>query len=209
MADESILVQRSPEWLLAVCGSLGASRVGSAIAKLKTGARAKSSEDMMYEIAAERLTRRARGWENAAKWGAEHEPEARAAYSFLTNESVREIGLIPHPTIANAHASPDGLVGDDGGVELKCPTSATHLRTLVAGAVPEDHLPQLHWSMACSGRRWWDFVSFDPRFPGDLQMFVRRVQRDDAIIARMEADVRSFLADVEAVLTAVDDRGAP
>ena len=204
MNDE--LVQRTPEWLLAVCGSLGASRVRDATARLKNGARGKTSEDLMYEIAAERLTRQAKGWGNAAKWGSEHEAEGRSRYGFLTNLPVREIGMIPHPTIANAHCSPDGLVGDEGGVEIKCPTSATHLRTLVAGEVPEDHLPQVHWNMACSSRRWWDFVSFDPRFPGNLQIFVTRVQRDDAIIARMEGEARAFLEEVEEILKALDIR---
>ena len=130
------LVQRTPEWLLAVCGSLGASRVRDATARLKNGARGKTSEDLMYEIAAERLTRQAKGWGNAAKWGNEHEAEGRSRYGFLTNLPVREIGMIPHPTIANAHCSPDGLVGDEGGVgDQLARTSATHLRTLVAGEV--------------------------------------------------------------------------
>lgn len=194
-------------FLQARCGSLGASKVRDAFARLKKGERAKASEDLMYEIAAERLTHVPARRVNALHWGVEHEAEARAAYAFLTNAAVVKVGLIPHPTIANAHCSPDALCGDDGGLELKCPTSATHLRTLLADAVPEEHLPQCHWSMACTGRSFWDFVSYDPRFEDDrLQFFMKRVMRDEAAIASMEAEARAFLAELEDKLIALDAR---
>ena len=143
---------------------------------------------------------------NALYWGVEHEAEARATYAFLTNEPVVEVGLIPHPTIPNAHCSPDALVGDDGGLEVKCPTSATHLKTLLADAVPEEHLPQILWNLACSGRRFWDFVSYDPRFPDGLQFFVKRVERDQAAIEAMEKEARAFLAELEDKLKALEKR---
>jgi putative phage-type endonuclease len=201
------LAQRSDDWFIARLGSLGASQIGDALSRLKRGGeRTKAALDVMYELAAERLTHEPARQVNARQWGVDHEPEARAAYAFLTNDPVVQVGLIPHPTIPNAHASCDALVGDDGGLEIKCPTSATHLRTLIDGVVPEDHLPQIHWSMACAERAWWDFVSYDPRFPSDMQFFVRRVARDEAAIARMEDEARAFLAELEMKLKALDQR---
>jgi putative phage-type endonuclease len=199
--------QRSDEWFEARCGSLGASKIGVAIARLKrSGDRTAAALDYMYELAAERITNVPAKRSNPLWWGKEHEDEARASYAFLTNLPVIKIGLIPHPTIANAHASPDSLVGDEGGLELKCPTSATHLRTLLDDVVPEDHLPQVHWAMACSGRQWWDFVSYDPRFPSDMQLFVKRVLRDEAAIATLEAEARLFIGEVNAKLDDLYER---
>jgi putative phage-type endonuclease len=199
--------QRSDEWFEARCGSLGASKIGVALSRLKrSGERTAAAEDYLYELAAERITGVPAKRSNPMYWGRDHEDEARASYAFLTNLPVIKIGLIPHPTIERAHASPDSLVGDEGGLELKCPTSATHLRTLLSGQVPEDHLPQVHWSLACSGRAWWDFVSYDPRFPDPLQFFQKRVMRDETIIAGMEADAREFLAELEDKLKALDGR---
>jgi hypothetical protein len=197
-------------FLQARCGSLGASTIGKALTRYKSSKksdeRPKEALDLMYEIAAERLTHVPAKKVNALWWGREHEEEARSSYAFLTNLPVVKVGPIPHPTIANAHASPDSLVGDDGGLELKCPTSATHLKTLLADAIPEEHLPQIHWNLACSGRAWWDFVSYDPRFPEGLQFFQQRVMRDEAEIARMEAEAIAFLAELENKLKALDAR---
>jgi YqaJ-like viral recombinase domain len=205
------LVQRSPEWFDARCGSLGASVIGKALTRYKdpkkSAERPKEALDLMYEIAAERLTGIPARQVNALRWGNEHEAEARATYAFLTNAPLVRVGLIPHPTILNAHASPDSLIGDEGGLELKCPTSATHLKTLLTEEVPEDHLPQCYWGMACSGRAWWDFCSYDPRFTDDRQhIFVKRVERDEAIIATMEAEARAFLAELEDKLMRLDRR---
>ena len=203
---EAELVQRSDEWFAARAGSLGASRIGVALARLKRlGERTAAAVDAMYELAAERITGVPARRVNPMYWGAEHEDEARRAYAFLTNLPVVKIGLIPHPTIEGAHASPDSLVGDEGGLEIKCPTSATHLRTLLERDVPEDHLPQIHWALACSGRAWWDFVSYDPRFPDPLQFFQRRVMRDDTIIAGMEADARDFISELGSKLVRLEE----
>jgi putative phage-type endonuclease len=193
--------QRSDEWFEARCGSLGASKIGVALGRLKrSGERNAAAMDLLYELAAEQLTGVPAKRSNPMYWGRDHEDEARASYAFLTNLPVVKIGLIPHPTIPDAHASPDSLVGDEGGLELKCPTSSTHLRTLLEQAVPEDHLPQVHWALACSGRAWWDFVSYDPRFPDGLQFFQRRVMRDEATILTLEAEARDFLGEVESKL---------
>lgn len=202
--------QRSPEWFQARTGSLGASKVKDAFAKLKkSGDRQQVAVDLMYELAAERLTGVPAKRVNALSWGRDHEDEARASYAFLTNLEVVKIALIPHPTIANAHASPDSLVGDEGGLEIKCPTSATHLKTLLEDAVPEEHLPQVYWNLACAGpsRRWWDFVSYDPRFiDPELRLFVKRVARDDKAIAALEAEAVSFLEEVDGKLADVRGR---
>jgi hypothetical protein len=202
--SDADLVQRSPEWIAARVGSLGASKIGDALSRLKRGDRTAAAESLMYEIAAERLTGQPARQVNARQWGVDCETQARETYAFLTNLPVVQVGLIPHPTIPNAHCSPDALVGDDGGLELKCPTSATHLKTLLADAIPDEHLPQIFWSMAVTGRAWWDFMSHDPRFPPSLQTFIRRVHRDEAAIAAMEAETIAFLAEVEEKLKALD-----
>lgn len=192
-------------FLQARCGSLGASRIADALSTLKrSGDRTKAAIDLMYELAAERLTGVPAKRVNAMYWGAQHEEEARASYAFLTNLAVVKVGPIPHPAIEGTHASPDSLVGDDGGLEIKCPTSSTHLQTLLADAVPEDHLPQIMWNMACAQRAWWDFVSYDPRFPDALQFFVKRVMRDEEAIARMEAEARDWLDELGGKLLKLD-----
>lgn len=194
-------------FLQARCGSLGASKIGVALARLKrSGERTKEAFDLMYEIAAEQLTGVPAKRVNALWWGKEHEDEARRSYAFLTNLAVVKVGPIPHPTILHAHASPDSLVGDDGGLEIKCPTSSVHLQTLLADAVPEDHLPQIQWNMACTGRAWWDFVSYDPRFPDALQFFQERVWRNEQEIATMENQARAWLDELGGKLLALEAR---
>ena len=189
--------QRTPEWHAARLGKVTASRVADVIAKTKTGWGA-SRANLMADLIVERLTGQpASTFTNAAmEWGTEQEPAARAAYSARTGELVEEAGFIDHPRVASSGASPDGLVGDDGLVEFKCPNTATHLDTLLAGAVPNKYVTQMQWQMACTGRKWCDFVSFDPRLPEHLRMFVKRVERDDALIAGLEADVTAFLEEL-------------
>lgn len=202
--------QRSPEWFQARVGSLGASKMKDAIARLKKGGgRMAVATDLMYELAAERLTGVPAKRVNPLVWGRDHEDEARDAYAYLTNLEVVRIGLIPHPTIPHAHASPDSLVGDTGGLEIKCPTSATHLKTLIEDAVPEEHLPQIHWNLACAGplRNWWDFVSYDPRFiDPEMRFFVKRVERDEGEIARLEFEAIAFLEELDGTLAALRKR---
>jgi hypothetical protein len=202
--------QNTVDFYLDRLGSVGGSTVGDAIAMRKRGeGRLKASLDLMYELAAERVTGQPAKRVNALQWGVDHEDEARAAYAFVTNAAIIRPGVIRHPRIAGAHASPDAFVGDDGGLELKCPTSSTHLQTLIADAIPDDHMPQIVWNLACSGRAWWDFCSFDPRFPEGLQLFVKRLERDEAAIATMEAEVNNFLAELEGKLKALRKRYGP
>jgi predicted phage-related endonuclease len=130
------------------------------------------------------------------EWGTEQEPHARVAYSARTGELVEEVGFIQHPRLEHAGASPDGLVNDEGLVEFKCPATSTHLDTLLAGEVPTKHIPQIQFQMACTGRKWCDFVSYDPRLPEHLRMFVKRVERDDKYITTLEGEVKTFLAEL-------------
>lgn len=195
------LVQGSDDWKRARAGSVGASSIADLMAKTKTGWGA-SRANLMARLIAERLTGEPQdAYQNEAmRWGTDTEPMARSAYSLLRDVDVTEVGLIRHPTIEGAHASPDGLVGNDGLVELKCPNTATHIETLLAGTVADRYVKQMQFQMACTGRAWCDFVSFDPRMPGDLQMFVRRVPRDEAQISEIEDAVRHFLMEVNAKL---------
>ena len=189
--------QRSEAWFTQRLGKVTASRVADVIAKTKSGYSA-SRDNYMADLIVERLTgQKASSFSNAAmEWGTEQEPHARAAYSAATGELVEEVGFIDHPRIANSGASPDGLVGD-GLVEIKCPATSTMLETLLADKVPPKYIPQMQWQMACTGRKWCDFVSYDPRLPDHLRLFVKRVERDDAYIRMLEGEITLFLAELE------------
>ena len=198
MTDAAI-IQRSPEWFAARCGSLGASQLADALAKTKSGWGA-SRANLRAKLVVERLTgQQEESFTSAAmQWGVDKEEEARIAYSFLTGRNVVEVGLYKHPTIIGSHASPDGLVDDDGCLEIKCPNSATHIETLKSNQVAHKYLLQMQWQMACADRQWCDFVSFDPRMPDHLMLYVQRVERDNDMLAILEAEVSTFLSEVEA-----------
>jgi putative phage-type endonuclease len=193
--------QGSPEWFAQRLGRVTASRIVDVTAKVKSG-EAAARVNYRAQLVAERLTGRVEeSFSNAAmKWGTETEPFARAAYEADTGLLVVECAMVEHPTIAMSGASPDGLVAHDGLIEIKCPNTATHIDTLLARSAPSKYLPQMQWQMACTGRAWCDFVSFDPRLTPDLQMFVTRVHRDDALIKKLEAEVSAFLAEVDDVI---------
>jgi putative phage-type endonuclease len=186
--------QGTPEWFQARLGYVTASRVADVVARTKTGWGA-SRANYMAQLIAERLTGVvAESYTNAAmQWGTETEPQARAAYAFYRDADVTEVGFVLHPTIGEAGASPDGLVGDDGLVEIKCPETKTHIDTLLGQEVPGKYVIQMQWQMACTGRKWCDFVSFDPRLPEAMSLFVKRVERDDEHIAELEREVIAFL----------------
>jgi len=192
------MIQGSPEWFHARLGKVTASRVADVVARTKTGWGA-SRANYAAQLIAERLTGvPAESYTNAAmQWGTEMEPQARAEYAFLRDADVVEVGFVVHPTIAMAGASPDGLVGKSGLVEIKCPNTATHIDTILGRRVPEKYVTQMQWQMACIDREWCDFVSFDPRMPEDLRVFVQRVERDGPLIAQLEAAVIDFLAEVD------------
>lgn len=189
--------QGSIEWLRERLGKVTASRVADVIAKTKSGPSA-SRTNYAAQLIAERLTGEPQETfiSGQMAWGTEKEPEAKAAYSFMTDASIEECGFILHPSIRESGASPDGFVGEDGLLECKCPNTNTHIETLLGQKVPGNYITQIQWQLACTGRAWCDFVSFDPRMPADMQVFIKRVPRDDEAIATLETEVRAFLAEV-------------
>ena len=193
-----MIEQRSDQWFAARIGKVTASRVADVLAKTKTGFSA-SRENYMAQLVCERLTgQKADGFTNSAmQWGTETEPLARAAYEALKDVLVDEVGFVPHRTIEMAGASPDGLVGDNGLLEIKCPNTATHIETLLSQIVPNKYNTQMQFQMACTDREWCDFVSFDNRLPAELQLFVKRVPRDDMYIRLMEEEIIQFLAELD------------
>tara|TARA_R110000868_G_scaffold227023_3_gene479967 strand:+ start:962 stop:1582 length:621 start_codon:yes stop_codon:yes gene_type:complete len=201
-----MIQQGSPEWFAQRVGKVTASRVADVIAKTKTGY-STSRTNYMTELALERITgQREDGFTNAAmQWGTETEPLARAAYESLTGALVEEVAMIDHPSIAMTGASPDGLVDADGLVEIKCPTKSTHMETLLGGNPAGKYITQMMWQMACTGRKWCDFVSFDPRFPLHLQLFVVRVPRDDLMVKSLEKEVVEFLKELDVMVTQLNN----
>ena len=192
--------QGTPEWLAARAGKVTASMLSNVLMDPKTA----GYRDYQAQIVAEILTGKPQGsdFTNAAmQFGTETEPLARSAYEAETGFSVDEVGMVIHPTIERSGASPDGLVGNSGLAEIKCPKVATHLAYLVAGVVPAGYKNQMSWQMACTGREWVDFVSFRPDLPENLQLFVVRYQRDAAKIAELESAVVNFLASVDQMIS--------
>lgn len=199
--SEVDLIQRSEEWLAARVGSLGASCLYEVVARTKTGYSA-SRAGRLAALLVERLTGQAQEtYQNAAMLhGIETEPQARAAYAFEADVDVAEVGLIRHPKIVGTHASPDGLIGDDGLLEIKCPQPAAHLALLLGEPIPDKYLVQMLWQMACTERGWCDFVSYNPAFPAHLRLLVKRLHRDDERIGQLEKEVVAFLSELDAAL---------
>ena len=196
--------QRTPEWEKTRTGKVTGSKIADLLAKTKSGPAA-SRKNYLAQLVCERLTgQKANGFMSAEmQWGIDHEAEARELYSALTYNDVTEIGFVDHPTIAMAGCSPDGLVGDDGLIEIKCPNTATHIENLLRRDADPKYNPQMQMQMACTGRKWCDFVSFDPRLPGDLSIFIHRVERDEAFIAEMEKEITTFLEELDATVEAL------
>ena len=193
-----IIEQRTDSWFQARIGKVTASKVADVIAKTKTGYSA-TRDNYMAQLVCERLTgQKGEGFSNAAiQHGIDTEPLARAAYEALRDILVDEVGFIPHPTIEMAGASPDGLVNDDGLVEIKCPNTNTHIETLLSQTVPSKYNTQMQFQMACTGRKWCDFVSFDNRLPEMFQLFVTRVPRDEVFIRLIESEIVQFIAELD------------
>lgn len=192
-----MIEQRSPEWHAQRCGKVTASRIADLMAKTKSGWSA-SRANYRAQLVAERLTKTvAESYSNAAmEWGTATEAEARQAYEFYRGVEVLQVGFIPHQVITMSGASPDGLVSSDGLVELKCPNTATHIDTLLGQSIAGKYLLQMQWQMACTGRQWCDFVSYDPRLPEEMRLFIQRVERDEQKITEISNAVTDFLVEV-------------
>lgn len=192
-----MIVQGSQEWKELRAGKATASRIKDIIAKTKTGYSA-SRENYLTELVIERFGVISEGFTNASmQHGTETEPYARHEYEIRNGVMIDEIDFVEHPTILRSGASPDGMIGD-GLIEIKCPDSKTHFDYLLADVVPEKYKPQMAWQMACTGAKWCDFVSFDPRVPYGLSYFQIRYERDDVYIKHLEEEVKQFLKEVEA-----------
>lgn len=191
-------LQRNDDWFAARLGKVTASRIADVMAKTKTGYGA-GRANYHAQLVAERLTGTvADSFTNAAmQWGIDTEERARAAYEFKHGIDVTEVGFIDHPAIAMSGASPDGLAGSHGLVEIKCPNTATHIATLRGSGIDRKYLLQMHWQMACTGREWCDFVSFDPRLPLEMQLHVERVNLNADLLAEIETEVTAFLSEVD------------
>ncbi len=205
MSEE--IIQGSDAWKQLRAGKVTASRVKDIVATTKTGY-STSRDKYMTQLLLERLTNTvAESYTNDAMgWGVEQEPFARAAYEAAKSVMVDQVAFVNHPTIEMAGASPDGLVNDDGLVELKCPMSHTHLESLLGG-LDDQYKVQVQWQMASTGRKWTDLCSFDPRFPAELQLVIKRFERDDAYIATLEKEVIKFLTELDDKLNKVKSRG--
>lgn len=190
--------QRTEEWFAARLGKVTASKVSDVIAKTKTSYGA-TRDNYMTQLICERLSgERAEFFvNNAMQFGIDTEPLARSAYEYSANIMVEEVGFIPHPKIEQSGASPDGLVGQFGMLEIKCPETKTHIETLLTETVPNKYITQMQWQMACAQRQWCDYVSFDPRIRADLQLFVKRVEFDATYVAMLEEEVIKFLKELD------------
>lgn len=184
-------LQRNEDWHAQRCGKVTASRIKDMGAKPIKG---KQYNALTLTILSERLT----GVQEETKttgpmqWGIDQEPYAVIAYENETGTFVEDVGLINHPIIEMSGASPDGLVGKNGQLEIKCPATTTHLNTILAQEVPVEHIPQITWQLACTRREWCDFVSYDPRLPEHLQLFIKRVFVKDLDISGVESAVLTF-----------------
>lgn len=190
--------QGTDEWLASRIGKVTASKVFDVMSKTKTGYSA-GRKNYQAQLIVERLTGiKEESYTNAAmQWGTFTEPLAREAYEAINLCEVKERGLVDHPTIKNFGASPDGLVGEDGLIEIKCPNTATHLDYLLSKKVPKQYMLQMHTQMICTERSWCDFVSFDPRLPEHLQILIIRVEKDEALVLEIETEVKKFLEEID------------
>lgn len=206
--------QGSAEWLQLRVGKITASRICEAMSrysiKSKVGGETAERKNYKTDMIVERLT--GRSTENFVSpemiWGRDNEQSARTAYEMEKGVMTRQVGFILHPTLDYVGASPDSLV-DDGGLEIKCPKTATHIKWMLAGVVPEEHVDQCQWNMACAEAPWWDFMSYDPRLPEGIDRFIVRLPRDDKRIAEMEEEAIQFDSEIEQVIAFLRKRAKP
>ena len=202
----SLIEQGTPEWHALRCGKATASRIADIVRRTK-GGQSKSRDRYLGELVAERLTgMQADGFKTAdMEWGSATEEQARAAYEFYCGGELMAVDFVDHPTVKMSGASPDRMVGTDGLLEIKCPASHTHIATLLGEPIDPDYITQMQWQMACTGRAWCDWASFDPRMPEDMQLVVRRIPRDAARVIALEAAVTKFLDEVSETVSRLVD----
>ena len=200
--------QHSIEWWDARLGVATGSKMNDILGFLKKGGESQARANYRAKIVAELVTQQQQmdGYLSPEmEWGTDQEPLARAAYEIRTGNDVDQVGFMLHDTIPLFGGSADGLVGDDGGIEIKCPKTSTHLRWMLEGEVPEEHRLQMYSYMALSGRKWFDFISFDPRLPLRHQLFIMRLERDEAKVKEIEDGVKVFLAEVQWMIAQIND----
>ncbi len=199
-----MIEQRTEEWFQQRLGKVTASRISDVIAKTKTGV-STSRQNYLIQLVSERLTgKKGDSYVNQAMLdGIEREDAARKLYEIERNISVSEVGFFEHPVLSMSGASPDGAVHAQiegkyaGLIEIKCPIETTHTNTLMSKSVPSKYIPQMQWQLACTGASWVDFISYNPNFPPELQLFISRVDRDQSYISELEVEVEKFLEEVE------------
>lgn len=201
--------QGSPEWLKARLNNCTGSRVKDALSFLRDGKTpSQKRKDYLTDLVTERLTGFAAEHyvTPAMQWGIDTEPYARAAYSVVSGNEVDRVGIAVHPSIKGFMSSPDGLVGDCGITEFKCPNTTTHIEWMLADVIPPEHEYQLLAHLSCTGRKWVDFFSFDPRLPPKHQYFLKRMERDEERISTMEAGVVQFLGELNEMVAKLEAR---
>lgn len=206
------IIQGSAEWFAIRAGKVTASRIADVTARSRDRKTwGVSRANYAAQLICERLTGLIKeGFSSSAmQHGIDTEAEARAAYSFYQNTDVVQVGFVLHPTIGMTGASPDGLVGDDGIVQFKCPQPAQHLDSLMGGSIDGGYQKQMLWELACTGCQWCDFASYSPDFPEAMRLHVTRVPRDNEKIAELEGEVLTFLAELAAKERALRNRYEP
>lgn len=203
--------QDDPQWKIDRCGSVGASEIADVMRRVKSGGFSATRASLMARKVCERLTGvPVETFKSRAMLdGIEREASARLEYELLFNAKIELVGVVPHPLVKGTHASPDGLVGNLGLVQFKCPEHAAHLEFILEERIDGDYLKQCQWEMACTGRHWDDFVSFNPDFPSAMQLVRKRIERDGQAINEMESEVRTFLKELEAKVSALRARYEP
>ena len=191
--------QNTPLWHATRAGKCTGSRIADVTAKGKNGAPSAMRATYLGELVAERLSgsQPMDGFMSAAmKWGRDQEEVACASYAIMYDAEPTKVGFVLHPTLDDAGASPDRIVGERGCMQVKCPNTICQIDWLLGGSIEGKYIKQMQWEMLCAEREWCDFVGFDPRLPPELQLYVKRIPRDDKMIADLEREVKIFLNDV-------------
>lgn len=195
--------QGSAEWLYERVGYCTASRFDDVMATKKDGKPTAQRKKYLMELVIERITGQPSDhWTSAAMlWGSEYEQQSRMEYEAATGAMLEQVGFIKHPTIKWVGASPDSLIDEDGGFESKSPFNTANQLYTVLDGMPEEHMAQVQGGMWVTGRKWWEFQSFDPRLRDPrLRRYVERIPRDEEYIVKLEAEVISFTAEVDAMV---------